>query len=257
MILDFEDILAKPERQRTIVSERAGRDRRQVRRRPAHPDRVLRRRHVDGGPHPRGGRGRHDHPRRLRQAHPGRPVPLAGPRRQGRARRPAARRRHGRPLLHHDVAPLAAVLHQPRPGLPRQGLRAAGLRPRRQGPARRQPAGVPARTSRSPRSSTCATTRSSPTSCSPPGTAWSRRPGSASTTPRARGGLIAINLQATATSWSARTSRRSTDDLLLVSRKAPVGALPRDRRASCGRWAGRPAASPGMKFRGDDSLLSL
>ena len=59
--------------------------------------------------------------------------------------RAAARRRHRRALLHHDDAPLAAVLHQPRPGLPGQGLRAARGRPRRQGPARRQPAGVPAR----------------------------------------------------------------------------------------------------------------
>ena len=144
MILDFEDILAKPERQRTIVSSELTEHRRQVRRRPPHPDRVLRRRHVDGGPHPRGGRGRHHHPWRLRQAHPGRRLPLAGPRRQGRPWRLAARRRHGRPLLHDDLAPLAALLHQPRPGLPRQGLRAARLRARRQGSARRQPARVPA-----------------------------------------------------------------------------------------------------------------
>ena len=82
-----QDILAKPERQRDIVSEelaeivdKYGDDRR------TKID-VLRRRHVDGGPDPRGGRRRHDHPRRLRQAHPGRRLPLAGPRRQGRARR--------------------------------------------------------------------------------------------------------------------------------------------------------------------------
>ena len=154
-IIDEHDELAgddprlrgHPRQARAAADDRlrgARRDRRQVRRRPAHPDRVLRRRHVDGGPHPRGGRGRHHHPRRLRQAHPGRRLPLAGSRRQGRARRLAARRRHGRPLLHHDLAPLAAVLHQPRPGLPRQGLRAARRRSRRQGPARRQPAGVPA-----------------------------------------------------------------------------------------------------------------
>jgi DNA gyrase subunit A len=41
----------------------------------------------------------------------------------------AARRGRGRALLHDDLAPLAAVLHQPRPRLPRQGVRAAGCRP--------------------------------------------------------------------------------------------------------------------------------
>ena len=69
----------------------AGDDRRQVRRRPAHPDRVLRRRHVDGGPDPRGGRRRDDHPGRLRQADQGRPLPLPRPRGQGRAWGAAAR----------------------------------------------------------------------------------------------------------------------------------------------------------------------
>ena len=71
--------------------QRALRHRRQVRRRPPHHDHAHRRRHVDGGPHPRGGRGRHDHPRGLRQAHPGRRVPLAAARRQGRAGCGAAR----------------------------------------------------------------------------------------------------------------------------------------------------------------------
>ena len=59
----------RPSASATIVCDGAGRDRRQVRRRPAHQDRALRRRHVDRGPHPRGGHRRHDHPRRLRQAH--------------------------------------------------------------------------------------------------------------------------------------------------------------------------------------------
>ena len=39
-----EDILAKPERQRQIVRDELDRDRREVRRRPAHPDRARRRR---------------------------------------------------------------------------------------------------------------------------------------------------------------------------------------------------------------------
>ena len=124
--------------------QRAGRDRRQVRRRPADRDHRLRRRHVDRGPDRRGGRGRHDHPRRLRQADQDRPVPGAAARRQGRARRAAAARRHRRPLLRHHDPPLDPVLHQQGPGLPGQGLRAARRRPRRPRPARGQPAGLPA-----------------------------------------------------------------------------------------------------------------
>ena len=185
MIVDFTDILAKPGRQRDIVSEelaeivkKYGDDRRSQ-------DHAVRRRHVDGGPHPRGGRRRHDHPRRLRQAHPGRRLPLAAARRQGRARGLAARRGHGRPLLHDHLAPLAALLHQPRPRLPRQGLRAAGCRPRRQGPARRQRDGLPAGRADRPGAGGARLRERPPTSCSPPRPAWSRRPGSASTTARA------------------------------------------------------------------------
>ena len=97
---------------------RAGRDRGQVRRRPAHADHPLRRRHVRRGPDRRGRRGRHDHPRRLRQAHQGRPVPGPAPRRQGSAGRAAAHRRHRRALLRHHHAPLDPVLHEQGPGLP-------------------------------------------------------------------------------------------------------------------------------------------
>ena len=218
MIVDFTDILAKPGRQRDIVSEelaeiveKYGDDRR------TH-DPAVRRGHVDGGPHPRGGRRRHDHPRRLRQAHPGRRLPLAAARRQGRARRVAARRGHGRPLLHDHLAPLAALLHQPRPGLPRQGLRAAGCRPRRQGPARRQRDGLPAGRADRPGARRCATTQSAPTSCSPRRPAWSRRPASASTTARAAvASSPSTCATATSSSGPAWPSRR--DDLLLVSRK--------------------------------------
>ena len=63
---------------------RAGRDRREVRRRPAHPVRRQRGRRVDGGPHRRGGGRRHHHPHRVRQADEERPLPVAAPRRQGR-----------------------------------------------------------------------------------------------------------------------------------------------------------------------------
>ncbi len=66
---------------------RARGDRREVRQRPPYPDHRGRRRPLDGGPDPRRGPGRLDHPRRLRQADPRRPVPHPEARRQGRARR--------------------------------------------------------------------------------------------------------------------------------------------------------------------------
>ena len=79
-------ILASPERQRQIVSEELAEivDKFGDERRTTDP--AVRRRHVHRGPHRRGGRRRHDHPRRLRQAHPDRRLPLAEARRQGRAR---------------------------------------------------------------------------------------------------------------------------------------------------------------------------
>ena len=89
------------------------------------PDHRGRRRPLDGGPDPRRGARRLDHPRRLRQAHPLRPVPLPEARRQGRARRDPARRRRRRALHRDDQPPLAAVLHHGRPGLPHQGLQPA------------------------------------------------------------------------------------------------------------------------------------
>ena len=155
----------------------AGRDRRQVRRRPAHPDRALRRRHVDGGPHPRGGRGRHDHPRRLRQAHPGRRLPHAAARRQGRARRRSC------------AATTSSSTSSPRrrtTGCCSSPTWAGSTAPRPT--SCRRPAATPrastsptcsrsSPTSRSPRCSTSATTSAARTSCSPPATAWSRRPG--------------------------------------------------------------------------------
>ena len=143
-ILEYQAILASEQRQRDIVSEELGEivakygDERRTTILP------VRRRGQRRGPHRRGGDGRHHHPRRLRQADPVGQLPGAAAWRQGRARRAAARGRPGRPLLRHDDAPLAAVLHQPRPRLPRQGVRAARGRPRREGPARRQPARVPA-----------------------------------------------------------------------------------------------------------------
>ena len=122
----------------------ARRDRREVRRRPAHQAGALRRRHVHRGPDRRGGHRRHDHARRLRQAHQDRRLPLAEARRQGRARHEAEAGRHRRPLLRVDDAPLAAVLHQQGPGLPGQGVRAARRRPGRARSARGEPAGLPA-----------------------------------------------------------------------------------------------------------------
>ena len=125
-IADLEDILASESRQRSDRVGGARRDRREVRRRPAYADHRGRRRPLDGGPDPRRGAGRLDHPRRLRQADARHPVPHPEARREGRARRDPARRRRGRALHRDHQPPLAAVLHDGRPGLPHQGLQPAG-----------------------------------------------------------------------------------------------------------------------------------
>ena len=143
-IADYNDILASPERQRRIVSEELAEivdkfgDERRTQILPFDGDMDA----EDLIPEEevvvtitRGGyakRTRSDAYRAQRRG--GKGV-------RGRA---AAQRRRRRALLRHDHAPLAAVLHQPRPGLPGQGVRAARGRPRRQGPARGQPDGVPA-----------------------------------------------------------------------------------------------------------------
>ena len=131
-------------RQRRDRPRRARRDRGEVRRRAAHPAGPARRRRVHGGPDRRGGRGRHDHPHRLREAHQDRPLPGAAARRQGHPGRGAEAGRHRRALLRHLHAQLDPVLHQQGPGLPGEGVRAAGGQPGRPRPARGQPARLPA-----------------------------------------------------------------------------------------------------------------
>ena len=160
----------------TIIRDELDRDRRQVRRRAAHPAGPLRRRRVDGGPDRAGGRGRHHHPDRLRQAHQDRPVPGAAARRQGRAGRGAEDRRHRRALLRQLHPRLDPVLHQQGPGVPGQGLRAARGQPQRPRPARGEPAGLPAGRDDRRGHRASRTTRSRRTWCWPPRTGWSRRP---------------------------------------------------------------------------------
>jgi DNA gyrase subunit A len=126
MITEFNRILASEDDAALHVLG----DRRQVRRRPADRDpHGLRRRHEHGGPDPRGGDGRDHHPRRIRQAHPQRQLPPAGTRRQGHQGSAAARRRRRRALLRDHHPPLAAVLHEPGPGLPGEGVRTGRGRP--------------------------------------------------------------------------------------------------------------------------------
>ena len=128
-IADYNDILASPERQRRIVSEELAEivtkfgDERRTQILPFDGDMdaedLIPEEEVvvtitrDG------------YAKRTRSDN----VPGAAPRRQGRAGCPAAQRRRRRALLRHDDAPLAALLHQPRPRLPREGVRAARGRP--------------------------------------------------------------------------------------------------------------------------------
>ena len=170
------------------------------------------------------------------------PLPLAAPRRQGRARRGAARGRHRRALLRHDDPPLDPVLHQQGPRLPGQGVRAARGGPRRPGPARGQPARVPARRADRPGPRPPRLRRRRRTSCSPRGTAWSRRRASPSTTRNRSGGVIAINLRDDDELIAARLAGEA-DDLLLVSPQGPVDPLHRRRRRAAADGPGHVRAS--------------
>ena len=225
-----------------IVARRARRDRRQVRRRAAHrgsspADGDVHRR----GPHRRGGRGRHHHRGRLRQAHQVRPVPLAAPRRQGRARRGAAAGRRRRALLRHDHPPLDPVLHQPGPRLPREGVRAARGRPRRQGPARRQPAGVPAGRADRPGAGDPRTTSGAVPACWPPGRAGEEDPADR------------VRLQPHRRDHRDQPARRRRADRRAARGRRPTTCCWCPRKGSrCGsraddaaaaRWAGPPPGS--------------
>ena len=80
-------------------ARRAHRDRREARRRPAHPDRGRRRRRHQRRPHRRRRRRCDDNSDGLRQAHEDRPLPGAEARWEGCAGRPAEAGRHRRPLF--------------------------------------------------------------------------------------------------------------------------------------------------------------
>ena len=255
MILDFEDILAKPERQRTIVSDELAEivDK-------FGDDRRTRIEFFDGDMSMEDLIPEEDVVVTITRGGYAKRTRVDAYRSQGRGGKGvrgalAARRRHGRPLLHDDLAPLAAVLHQPRPGLPRQGLRAARRGRGRQGPARRQPAGLPAGREDRPGPRRARLRAGSPTSCSPRRTAWSRRPGSATTTPRAPA-ASSPSTSRTATSSSAPTSRpRPTTCCWSRARASRCGSTPTDAQL---RPMGRATSGvTGMRFRGDDSLLSL
>ena len=134
--------------------------------------------------------------------------------------RPAARRRHRRALLHDDDPPLAAVLHQPGPGLPGQGLRAARGRPRRQGPARGQPAGVPAGRADRPGAGHARLRAAALPACWPPrrGLVKKTRLGGLRLQPLRRPDRDQPARAATSC-VGAGLGRPADDDLLLVSRK--------------------------------------
>ena len=150
-IVDLNDILAKPGRQRQIIRDEMNEIVGQARRRATYPDHPARRRRVDGRPDRRSEdvvvtitrtgyakRTKTDLYRAQRRG--GKGVQGAN----------AAHRRHRRALLRHVHPRLDPVLHQQGPGVPGQGLRAARGQSQRPRPARREPAGLPARRGRSP-----------------------------------------------------------------------------------------------------------
>ena len=243
MIDEYNAILASPERQRAIVSEelaeivdKFGDDRRTK----IVP---LRRRHVDGGPHPRGGRGRHDHPRRLRQAHPGRPLPLAAARRQGRARARSC------------AATTSSSTSSPRP--PTTGCCSSPTWAGSTGP---RPTSCPraaatprastsptcwrsSRASRSPRCSTCATTQPTPYLRAGHPRGLVKKTRLAEYDSNRSGGLIAVNLREGDELVGAGLASAAGRPAAGLA-QGPVGALHTPPTRRCGRWAGPPPASP-------------
>ena len=125
-IADYNDILAKPERQRKIVGDELDEivakygDERRTKILPYSGEMNVEDLIAEEK------RGRHRDPLRFHQAHQGRRIPRAASRRQGHQGRQAARGRRGGPLLPHQHAQLAAVLHQQGPRVPSEGVRAAG-----------------------------------------------------------------------------------------------------------------------------------
>ena len=213
-------------------SARSCRDRREVRRRPAHPDRA---RSTATCP------SRTSSPRRTSSSR----SPASGyakrtktdlyrsQKRGGKGVQGATAEagRHRRPLLRLHHARLDAVLHQQGPGLPGQGVRAAGGQPRRARPARGEPAGLPAgRADRPGHRDPGLRGRALP------GAGHQGRPGEED----AAEGLRLQPLRrrhrastcATTTSWSAPCCARAEDDLLLVSAEGAVDPVQRHRRGA-------------------------
>ena len=254
-IADLEDILANEARQRQIIAEELAEIVEKYGNDAAHPDHRGRRRPLDGGPDPRRGAGRHDHPRRLRQAHPGRPVPHPEAGRQGRARRHAARRRRGRALHGHLQPPLAAVLHHGRPGLPHQGLQPArGARDAKGGHVAgllsfqpdEQIAQVLAIRDYEQAPYLVLACRS--------GLVKKTRLGDYNS-PR-QAGVIAINFREDDDELIGAELVNADDDILLVSRKGQAIRFRADDSQL--RPMGRATSGvQGMKFRGGDDLLSM
>ena len=168
---DFRDILAKPQRQRDIVSselaeivEKYGDERRTSIERVEGdmsiedliPDEDVVVTITRGG-----------YAKRTRVDHTGRSVAAARA-----SRRPAARRGRRRALLHDDHPPLAAVLHQPGPGLPaprRTSCPSSCATPRA---STWRTCWRSSRARRSRRSWRSRTTRRRPTWCWPRGAGW-------------------------------------------------------------------------------------
>jgi DNA gyrase subunit A len=254
-IEDLEDVLAKPERQREIISLRARGDRREVRRRPAHQDHRGRRRPERRGLHRRRGRGRHDHARRVREAHQGRPVPDPASWRPRCPWRVAPRGRRGRAPVRDHVAPLDPVLHDEGSRVPDQGVAAPRRQPRRQGRSRGWPAELPAgRADRAGAGDQVVRGRVVPPVGHP------QRPGEEDPAHGVRhaapGGRHRGQLPRGDDELIGAQLCNADDDVLLVSRKGQAirFAASDDQLRPMGRAT---SGVTGMKFRNDDALLSM
>ncbi len=255
-IADYNDILASPERQRQIVSEELAEivgkygDERRTQILPFDGDMDAEDLIPEEEVVVTITRGR------LRQAHPLGRLPGAAPRRQGRARGPAARRRRRRALLRRRrpttgccSSPTSAGstgrrrYELPEGGRDAKGQHVANLLAFQPGEEIAQVLDIP-RLRR----------RAVPGARHPAGDG-SRRPGWTSTT-RTAPAASSRSTCGTTTSSSAPGWSASDDDILLVSRKGMSLRFTADDAAL--RPMGRATSGvTGMRFRGGDELLSM
>ena len=142
------------------------------------------------------------------------------------------------PPVRHQQPPLDPVLHQQGPGLPGQGLAAAGGGSRRQGLARRRTAVVPAGRGDRRGAGDHRLRRSSPTCCWPPSGVWSRRAHCRLYDSPRQAGIIAVNFRDDDDELIGAQLCSPEDEVLLISTKGQAIRFPAERRPAAADGSG-------------------